>query len=59
MTHSFVKDLKYLLALKNTKPIYIGLLGPSDRRERLLNDFINYHPEVNDDFLMWSMDRQD
>lgn len=51
MTHSFVKDLKYLLALKNTKPIYIGLLGPSDRRERLLNNFMNYHPEVNDDFF--------
>lgn len=51
MTHSFVKDLKYLLALKNTQPIYIGLLGPADRRERLLNDFMNYHPEVNDTFF--------
>lgn len=51
MTHSYVKDLQYLLALKNTQPVYIGLLGPATRREKLLNEFIEYYPEVNDAFL--------
>ena len=51
MTHSYVKDLQYLLALKNAQPIYIGLLGPTTRREKLLNEFIEQYPEVNDAFL--------
>ncbi|WP_336622664.1 MULTISPECIES: XdhC family protein [unclassified Cellulophaga] len=51
MTHSYVKDLQYLLALKNTQPVYIGLLGPATRREKLLNEFIEYYPEVDEAFL--------
>lgn len=51
MTHSFAKDLQYLLALKEAKPAYIGLLGPKDRREKTLNDFIEQHPLVEDEFL--------
>ncbi len=51
MTHSYVRDLKYLLAYKNTRPGYLGLLGPSRRRERLLGDFIERHPEVSDAFI--------
>lgn len=51
MTHSYVKDLQYLLALKKAQPIYIGLLGPTTRREKLLNEFIEHYPEVNDAFL--------
>ncbi len=51
MTHSYVKDLKYLLALKDTQPAYLGLLGPAARRERLLGEFLEHCPEVSDDFF--------
>ena len=47
MTHSYVKDLQYLIALRDTKPAYLGLLGPSNRRERLLNDVIERFPLVD------------
>ncbi len=51
MTHSYVKDLKYLLALKGVTPIYLGLLGPSSRREKLLNELMEYNTEVSDTFF--------
>lgn len=51
MNHNFALDLNYLIQLKNTTPIYIGLLGPKLRREKLLEAFIDYHPEVTDVFL--------
>ncbi|SHI87520.1 XdhC family protein [Pseudozobellia thermophila] len=51
MTHSYVRDLKYLLAIKETEPVYFGLLGPATRRERLLDEFIEYYPEVSDSFF--------
>lgn len=51
MTHSYAKDLQYLLALKDTDPSYIGLLGPKNRREKILNDFIELHPLVEEEFL--------
>jgi len=51
MTHNFAKDLLYLQAIKDTKPIYIGLLGPSRRREKLLSAFIEYFPEMTDEFM--------
>ncbi|WP_373517676.1 XdhC family protein [Pricia sp.] len=51
MTHSYVRDLKYLLALKDTRPTYLGILGPSRRRERVLGDFIEHHPEISDAFI--------
>ncbi|HET8736606.1 MAG TPA: XdhC family protein [Pricia sp.] len=51
MTHSYVRDLKYLLALTNARPVYLGLLGPSERRERLLGECIERHPEVSDVFI--------
>ena len=51
MTHSYVKDLKFLTALKDTSPIYLGLLGPSKRRERLLNEFIESNPSVKEDLF--------
>ncbi|QLG46911.1 XdhC family protein [Costertonia aggregata] len=51
MTHSFVKDLNYLLALKETKPLYLGLLGPTKRREKLLNTFMEHYPLVSDAFI--------
>jgi xanthine dehydrogenase accessory factor len=38
MSHHLASDLKYLRALAATEIPYIGLLGPSMRRERLLAD---------------------
>lgn len=51
MSHNFANDLKYLLELKDTQPIYIGMLGPSHRREKLLSQFLEYCPEVEEQFL--------
>ncbi|WP_136481338.1 XdhC family protein [Cognatitamlana onchidii] len=51
MTHNFAYDLRHLVALKNTNPNYIGLLGPTKRREDLLSQFIEYCPEISDTFL--------
>ncbi len=51
MTHSYAKDLKYLLKLKDSNPIYLGLLGPAKRRERLLNDLLEHCPEVAHTFF--------
>lgn len=51
MTHSFANDLRFLVALNNTNPNYIGVLGPTKRREELLAQFIEYCPDVDDAFL--------
>lgn len=51
MTHSFAKDLAYLLAIKETRPAYLGLLGPASRREKLLDALIERYPEVSESFL--------
>lgn len=51
MTHSYVKDLKFLLQLKDSRPAYLGLLGPAARREKLLNEFLEHCPEVSDEFF--------
>ncbi len=51
MTHSFNKDIRYLLVLKETYPAYFGLLGPAHRRERVLSEFLEYYPETSTEFL--------
>ena len=51
MTHSYVRDLNYLISLKDSRPCYIGLLGPSNRRERVLNDLIETCPGVNEELF--------
>ncbi|WP_139956061.1 XdhC family protein [Flavicella sediminum] len=51
MNHNYAKDVLYLKALKNTEPMYIGLLGPSKRKEQMLSSFIEYHFDVTDAFL--------
>ncbi|WP_298475279.1 XdhC/CoxI family protein [uncultured Maribacter sp.] len=51
MTHSYAKDLKYLLALSTSYPSYLGTLGPSKRREKLLHEFMEHNPEADLDFL--------
>jgi xanthine/CO dehydrogenase XdhC/CoxF family maturation factor len=51
MTHNFAYDLRYLVALSETTPNYIGLLGPSKRRDDLLSQLIEYCPEISDEYL--------
>lgn len=51
MNHSYSKDLLFLNALKNTKPAYIGILGPTSRRAKLLNDLIERNPDINEAFM--------
>mgnify|MGYP003671039901 CR=1 FL=1 len=51
MTHNFANDLRYLVALKDTNPTYIGLLGPTKRRDDLLSQFMEYCPDINLGFL--------
>ena len=51
MTHSFVKDLQFLIALKDATPAYLGLLGPARRRERLLHEFLERCPDLREEFF--------
>jgi xanthine/CO dehydrogenase XdhC/CoxF family maturation factor len=51
MSHSLNKDVRYLIALKEVKPAYFGLLGPVHRRERILSEFLNYCPDTSPGFL--------
>lgn len=51
MTHSFNKDVQYLMALKDIKPAYLGIVGSIKRRERLLSTLLDYFPDLSLDFL--------
>lgn len=51
MTHSFNKDVQYLMALKNANAAYLGLLGSFSRRERVLSLVLEYMPDFPLDFL--------
>jgi len=51
MNHSFAKDLKYLFTLRDLNPLYLGLLGPHRRREKLFSELMELSPEVTYDFL--------
>lgn len=52
MTHSYSKDLKYLLRLEQGITIpYIGLLGPAKRRERILSEIMEHRPQVSEAFF--------
>lgn len=51
MTHSYAKDLQYLMALKETRPAYIGLVGARARGQKIINDCMDYHPLVEEVFL--------
>lgn len=51
MTHSFNKDVQYLLSLKDSKPAYIGLVGSIKRRERVFAMLLDYRPDISPEFL--------
>ena len=51
MTHSFANDLKYLMAIKDSNPVYLGLLGPVHKRENLLSHLLEYCLDIEEEFL--------
>ena len=51
MTHSYAKDLQYLITLKDKVPEYIGILGSVNRREKLLNEIMELCPLIDDKFF--------
>ena len=51
MTHNFATDLNYLINLKNARSAYLGLLGPSKRREKLLGECMERLPELDPEFF--------
>lgn len=51
MSHSFNKDVQYLLALEGVSAAYFGLLGPLHRRERLIDQLLELRPEIDLDFI--------
>ena len=51
MSHRLHKDGQYLIALKEARPAYLGLLGPGHRRERILSEFLNYCPDPSPEFM--------
>ncbi|WP_158979071.1 XdhC family protein [Cellulophaga sp. L1A9] len=51
MNHSYAKDLLFLQALQYSSPIYIGILGPMDRREKLLNAVIDANSNISEAFM--------
>ena len=51
MTHSFNKDVQYLMAMKDIKPAYLGIIGSVNRRERILSTLMEYDAEISPGFL--------
>lgn len=51
MTHSFVKDLKYMTALSEKDFAYLGLLGAQKRREKMIEQLIEHNPAIETSFL--------
>lgn len=51
MNHNYATDLRFLLAIKDKDPVYLGLLGSVKRREKLFHELIEYHPDISDSLL--------
>lgn len=51
MTHSLNKDVQYLLALKNSHPAYLGMIGSKQRRERILALLMDYDSDISPEFF--------
>ncbi|QLE00771.1 XdhC family protein [Galbibacter sp. BG1] len=47
MTHSFNKDLQFLIQMRNLDLRYLGILGPVRRREQLFQKIIEEFPETD------------
>lgn len=50
MNHNYARDLHFLLQLQEQNPFYIGILGSAKRREKLMNELIELHPDIDFDF---------
>ena len=51
MTHSYVKDLQFLITLKEQQPAYFGILGPLRRREKLFDELLEKCPDISLEFI--------
>lgn len=51
MTHNYASDLRYITGLKDMDLLYLGVLGPKSRREKLLSALIENDPEIDTGFL--------
>lgn len=51
MNHNYAKDLWFLQRLKNSKPLYIGLLGATKRKEQLFAALIEEDLDISEEFL--------
>lgn len=51
MTHSFNKDVRYLKALQSVRPVFLGLLGPSQRREEIFDKLLEFVPDIDPAFI--------
>jgi xanthine/CO dehydrogenase XdhC/CoxF family maturation factor len=51
MSHSFNRDVQYLIALRDCRPAYLGIVGSVKRRERVLSILLEYCPDISVDFL--------
>ena len=45
MNHNYATDLNFFLHILDKNPAYIGLLGSVKRREKLLNELIEFRPD--------------
>ncbi|MEO0570392.1 MAG: XdhC family protein [Bacteroidota bacterium] len=51
MTHSYVRDLRFLMALRDDQPAYFGILGPARRREKLFHELLEKCPDTTLEFI--------
>jgi xanthine/CO dehydrogenase XdhC/CoxF family maturation factor len=51
MSHNYATDFQFLLSMTGSGPAYVGLLGPSKRREKLFAELIEHEPLIDTDFL--------
>ncbi len=47
MNHNYAKDLAYLLVLLKSDFLYLGILGPLKRRDKLLGDILELKPQLD------------
>jgi xanthine/CO dehydrogenase XdhC/CoxF family maturation factor len=51
MTHSFNKDIKYLLGLEGIQPEYFGILGPARRKNKVIDQLLEMNPDIDLDYI--------
>jgi xanthine/CO dehydrogenase XdhC/CoxF family maturation factor len=51
MSHNYARDLQFLLRVKDADPVYVGLLGPAKRREKLLSELTERAPDLPLEFF--------